>query len=399
MVKEVRHSLRWMSRITLITIAAGSLGGCAFQSAPGPYANKLSNPKTDLMQKGIKFIPLDNQSLQRALNTSASHSFAESFGSDVLTANLLGKGDLVSFTIWEAPPATLFSGTSGSGLAMSSSPASGISFPEQIVNSAGNITVPFVGEVRADGRTALQVAQDIKLKLRGKANQPQVVVRLVGNAAANATIVGEVQNSVRVQLTPHGERLLDAIAAAGGVKHPLTKMTLQITRGDDVRTMPLADVVADPKQNVILQPGDVVTALFQPYSFTALGATGKNEEVSFEATGITLSQALGRSGGLIDNRANPKGVFIFRYEYRPEQSDNNIQGDGAAATDDLVPVIYQVNLKDPASFFLAQRFPIRNKDIIYVSNAGIVDLQRFANIVGSFIAPAATAVSIGVAVN
>ena len=398
MIKEVRQSLRWMGSIALVAVAAGSLGGCAFESAPGPYANKLSNPKTDLMQKGIKFVPLDSQSLQRVLDTSASNSFAEAFGSDVPTASLLGKGDLVSFTIWEAPPATLFSGTSGSGLAMASSAASGVSFPEQIVNSAGNITVPFVGEVRADGRTALQVAQDIKVKLRGKANQPQIVVRLVGNAAANATIVGEVQNSARVQLTPHGERLLDAIAAAGGVKHPLTKMTLQITRGDDVRSMPLADVVADPKQNVILQPGDVVTALFQPYSFTALGATGKNEEVSFEATGITLSQALGRSGGLIDNRADPKGVFIFRYEQQSEKSNAIGQTDDGGSSNELVPVIYQVNLKDPASFFLAQRFPIHNKDIIYVSNAGIVDLQRFASIVGSFIGPAATAVSIGAAI-
>lgn len=399
MAKNVLERVRGIARYALIAMVAGSFSGCAFQSAPGPYASKLSDPKTVLTQKGIKFVALDSQSLQHVLAAEGSHSFAEAFGSNAPSASLLGKGDLVSLTIWEAPPATLFAGTSGTGLSLSNSPASGVSFPEQVVNSAGNVTVPFVGEVRAAGRTPLQVAQDVKSRLLGKANQPQVVVRLMANAAANATIVGEVQNSARVPLTPHGERLLDAIAAAGGVKHPLSKMTLQITRGDDVRSMPLAEVVADPKQNVMLQPGDVITALFQPYSYTALGATGKNEEVNFEATGITLSQALGRSGGLIDNRADPKGVFIFRYEHQLERKDANAGVEDNDSTKDLVPVIYQVNLKDPGAFFLAQRFPIRNKDIIYVSNAGIVDLQRFANIVGSFIAPAATAVSIGVAVN
>jgi polysaccharide export outer membrane protein len=58
----------------------------------------------------------------------------------------------------------------------------------------------------------------------------------------------------------------------------------------------------------------VVTALFQPYSFTALGATGANAEIAFEATGITLAQALGRAGGLQDQRADVRGAFLFRLE-------------------------------------------------------------------------------------
>ena len=59
-----------------------------------------------------------------------------------------------------------------------------------------------------------------------------------------------------------------------------------------------------------LQPGDVVTALFQPYSFTALGATGRVDEINFETQGITLAQALARANGLIDQRSNAKGVFV-----------------------------------------------------------------------------------------
>jgi polysaccharide export outer membrane protein len=39
--------------------------------------------------------------------------------------------------------------------------------------------------------------------------------------------------------------------------------------------MPLETVIRAPRQNVILQPDDVMTVLFQPFSFVALGATGR----------------------------------------------------------------------------------------------------------------------------
>ena len=46
----------------------------------------------------------------------------------------------------------------------------------------------------------------------------------------------------------------------------------------------------------------------------SLGSTGRNEEINFEAQGITLAQALARAGGLNDARSDARGVFIFRFE-------------------------------------------------------------------------------------
>jgi hypothetical protein len=96
---------------------------------------------------------------------------------------------------------------------------------------------------------------------------------VVQNSSSKVTVVGEVANSLRMPLTPSGERLLDALAAAGGVRQPINKMTLQVTRGSDFYSMPLDLVIRDPKQNVPLRAGDVVTAIFQPLSYTALGST------------------------------------------------------------------------------------------------------------------------------
>jgi polysaccharide export outer membrane protein len=257
--------------------------------------------------------------------------------------------------------------------------------PEQTVDREGYIMVPFAGRIRAAGQSAQAVATEIAQRLKGKANQPEVLVRVMRNASSNVTIVGEVNASVRMPLTASGERLLDALAAAGGVRQPVSKMTLQVTRGDTYQSLPLDVVIRDPKQNVPLRAGDVITALFQPLSFTALGATGKNEEISFEAQGINLAQALARAGGLQDARSDAKGVFVFRFEQAnamawPKQPV-------MTTPDGLVPVVYRFDLHNPASFFVMQSFPISNRDLLYVSNSPSLELQKFLNLVFSVIYP------------
>lgn len=165
----------------------------------------------------------------------------------------------------------------------------------------------------------------------------------------------------------------------------LSKMTIQVTRGNYVYALPMDTIIRDPKQNVRLQAGDVVTALFQPLSFTALGATGKNEEINFEAQGITLAQALARAGGLLDNRSDVKGVFIFRLE--PANALAWPKQPMMTTPDDKVPVIYRVDLRNPASFFAMQSFAINNKDLLYIANAPAAELQKFLNVVFSVAYP------------
>jgi len=214
-------------------------------------------------------------------------------------------------------------------------------------------------------------------------------VRLVRNSAATVTVVGDVASSARIPLTARGERVLDVLAAAGGVKQPVGKTTIQISRGSQMASLPLDTLIRDPRQNVRLQPDDVMTVLFQPYSFTVLGATGRNDELPFEATGVTLAQALGRVSGLQDLRADLKGVFIFRLE-NPEALDPNLVADAHFTPDGKIPVIYRINMKDPSAFFIAQGFPIRNKDVLYVSNAPLADIQKFVNVIYSTLLPVAT---------
>tara|TARA_B110001454_G_C12718974_1_gene433859 strand:- start:710 stop:1798 length:1089 start_codon:yes stop_codon:yes gene_type:complete len=335
----------------------------------------------------IKIVEVTDAVARQVIASGRSALFSEALGDGYPVGAIVGKGDVLDIAIWEAPPAALFGAAGGDArLSSSSSTARGTSLPEQMVNSDGRITIPFAGSIPAAGRAPQQIERDIAGRLKGMAHQPQVIIRLVRNATPNVTIVGDVTNSARVPLTAKGERLLDILAAAGGVKQPVGKTTIQITRGEKVASLPLEAVIKDPQQNIRLQPDDVVTALFQPYSFTALGATGTNAEINFEGTGITLVQALGRVGGLQDQRADVKGVFVFRLE-EPSALDPAIANGAQTTPDGKIPVIYRVDMKNPATFFIAQGFPIRNRDVLYVSNAPLADMQKFVNIIASVVYP------------
>ncbi len=310
-------------------------------------------------------------------------AFADVLGGVQPVGTVVGVGDALEITIWEAPPATLFGGPAADtriGSAISTARPS--TLPELLVGPDGSINVPFAGVVPAGGRTLREIEAEIVRRLRGRANAPQVLVRLVRNATATVTLVGEVGQSARLPLTPRGERLLDALAQVGGVKPPVNLTTIQITRDGRNHRMALADIIERSGNNIVLAKDDVITALFQPYSFTVLGAAGRNDEIRFEAMGITLAQALGRIGGLQDGRANPRGVFLFRWE------------EPATPGGQRVPVIYSFDLKDPAVFFLAQQFRMSDKDLIYITNAPVAELQRFVGIVSQTILPIATVTTV-----
>lgn len=371
-------------------IAALSLVGCATSpdwiSASGASRQQVMEVRDGRRIEGIQLVDVSDSLARKLADSKRLGQFADIFPSKGSNNYLIGPGDIVEVSVWEAPPAMLFG-------AVVLDPKSGptttrvVTFPEQMVSPTGGISVPFAGRVPVKGRTTQEIETDIAKRLTGKANQPQVLVRVIKNNTSSVTVVGEVSSSTLMPLTPKGERLLDALAAGGGVKQPVNRVAIQLSREKTTATMPLDSVIRDPRQNVMLKPGDVVTALYQPQSFSVLGATGKNEEISFEAQGISLAQALARSGGLNDSRADARGVFVFRFE---EAGLVESKGKVQKTAEGTVPVVYQIDLRDPASFFVTQNFPVQNRDVIYVSNSPAAEFEKFLRLVVSVAVPSVT---------
>ncbi len=380
-----------VARLTALAIACAHMAGCAMHGnwlpSSGPRLDELRIQPNETGLQSPLLIDLDADIVARRSAAQKEDSFSRIFSEQALgTGQPLGPGDAIEVTVWEAPPATLLASmpleTRGGG-----NGARAALLPDQVVAEDGTISIPFGGVIQVLGRTPRQVEAQIAASLSGKSHQPQVAVRILRHASHAVTVVGEVAHSMRLPLTPKGERLLDALASAGGTRQPVGKVSIQVARGGVVASMPMDRVIRDPAQNLRLMPDDVVTVVHQPFSLTVLGATGTNREIEFEAQGISVAQALGRAGGLQDLRADARAVLLFRLESAASLATVNsvrLQGDKA-----FVPVIYRIDLRAPAGFFAAREFPVQDKDILFVSNATAADLQKFLSIISSTIAPAA----------
>lgn len=368
-----------MSSMLLITALSGCQAISNWQPASGP-SKRIIEQQVDTAGTGLTIIDIDNQITHLTADVSPSRRFSDYFRTSSGFNNTINAGDVVDVSIWEAPPALLFGSASDIATLTGSKE---VKLSEQMVDNRGQITIPFVGKLVVSGKTPQQVQDMIVKGLHKKANNPSAVVRIAKNNTADITIIGEVNNSTRMPLTGKGERLLDAIAAAGGTKHPSSRVTIQLNRRGQSVEMPFDKVMSDPAQNVLLQKGDVVAVHYQTKSFTVLGAVAKNDEISFETGGISLMQALARAGGLNDSRADARGVFIFRQE-----SINVLNAEQYQALppefrrQSIVPVIYRLNLKDPINYIVAQNFAVKDKDLIYVSNAPAVEFRKFVTLIG-----------------
>jgi polysaccharide export outer membrane protein len=259
----------------------------------------------------------------------------------------------------------------------------GARIPDQVVGPDGGISIPYGGRIHAAGETPSVVQKEIVDALAGKAIDPQVLV-VVRDSDANAvTVAGELVHGARVPLAPAGSRLLAVIAAAGGAKAPVRDTYVELSRKGVTASIPLATLVAEPSENIFAEPGDVLTLERRTKVISVFGATGKNTAVTFDADRMFLGEALAKGGGLDDANADPRAVYLLRYE------------DGAVAKalgepdpgNQPVPVAYRLDLMNIASYHLAQRFPVRDKDIVYVADAGVTPLEKVLNVFASITQP------------
>ncbi len=389
----IGSSLRVLSLAVGIGASLGLAGCSRYLPSAGPRTGAIESAPTAASLHGIELVRV-NYGIAADLRQEARQArFSASFSGPVHADHEVAAGDVLAIYIWEAPPAVLFTSQTATAMGLTGGGTGTVSLPPQTVDNAGDIRVPFAGTIHVAGLTVAQIESRIAGRLAGKANEPQVIVRLATNNTQDITVVGDVRRSMEVPVTPGGVRLLRALAMAGGVSRPVSKTSIQLSRDGKVAVLPLETILKDPSENVPLRGGDVVTALYQPLSFTILGAAGRNAEVSFEASGISLAQAIARSGGLNDNRSNPAGVFLFRFA-RPDALKWPMPP--KMLVHGKVPVIFQFDLRDPATFFAAETFPVHNNDLIYVSNAPVADLQKVLNVVSSIVYPFQTLQSAGI---
>lgn len=378
-----------MRALAAIGVCAGFLvAACSSLPTAGPTASDVKHQ--EIRDTDVRFDLVDiDDNVVTALLAVPHESFQARFKKYGKPPQpRIGVGDAIVVSIWEAAGGGLFGPSATEHVSAGSR---NITIPEQLVGQDGGISIPFAGRVPAAGRLPVEVQREIERRLQEKAIEPQVILTVTRSVTNSVTVAGEVVQGARVPLSLKGDRLLDLIAATGGAKAPVYETFVRLSRDGITATIPMESLVSTPAENIYAYPGDVLTLVRLPQSFTVFGATGLNTQVNFTAERMTLVEALAKAGGLQDMRSDPAGVFLFRFEPPPivKTLGRPQLGTGPEGSS---PMVYRLDLSDAKSYFLAQRFPIHDKDIIYVANADLNELQKFFTLLNTLTGPIITGI-------
>ncbi|WP_182915203.1 polysaccharide biosynthesis/export family protein [Rhodopseudomonas palustris] len=355
--------------------------GCALMPASGPQSTDIRtgrNAEPDSLPYALVRLSPEVTRTLGQFSPRLSTAFANRTPP---RAFQFGIGDIVSVTIFEAQSGGLFI-PAEAGVR----PGNFVVIPNQAVDDKGNITVPYAGPIRAKGRTPAEVQNAIIDALKSRAIDPQVVVAVVEQRTSLISVLGDVKNSGRFPASPSGERVVDVIARAGGPASQGYDMWVTLEREGHRASVPFGALVYEPANNIFVLPSDIIYLYNQAQTFVAFGASGIQGQFKFDAWRISLAEAIGKVGGLTDVQADPAAVFLYRGE--PKEVARQLGVDVAAFEGPIVPVIYSVNLRDPGGYFLTQSFEMRNKDVIFVSNAASVEATKFLNFLRTIMATA-----------
>lgn len=349
-----------------------ALGACASLPASGPTGAQIRRT-ADVVIADVpsQLIDVVDATLLPPREPAAASPFVDR---DPPPTDMVGPGDVLDIAIYEAG-VTLFSGgaRAASDAATFDPSAKVERLPPNRVDDGGDIRMPYIGRLRVAGMTVGEVAQRVRERLRGFSQNPQVLVT-IRDAVTNSVIVGgEVGRPGRLVLTSNRESLSDALALAGGYRGDAKDLSIRLMRQGIAAEYRLSDVLDGPDRDLRVYPGDRLSVLRRPRSFSVMGAPGRVEQLAFSGSNESLAEALAQAGGANPNLGDPKAIFVFRFVRNAEGKE--------------VPTIYHFNMMTAGSFFLAQRFSIRDKDVLYVGNAGANQPSKLIQLISQLFSP------------
>lgn len=370
-----------------LALSLGVTAGCNAVPNDGPLASEVQKASASDKSYAIPATKIHfdvvqvDQRVANSVTQLGEPSLVKAFGvGGAPGMPVIGVGDELQVTIFEAGPDGLFSSSDHKATVI-----------QVTVQPNGHGQIPYAGSVRFAGRTLEGARQEIVNALKAKAVEPDVIVNMQKNISRTASVQGAVTHPQIVQLGLAPQPLSSVIALAGGSAKEPYDTYVTLTRGKKSSTVILQSVIDNPRDDIFISPNDKIFLTYDPQTFTALGSTVKSGKIPFAASKLSLVEAAALAGGTRADLADPKGYFIFRYEseavYRQvvgESRFRDLLSKGMMADKDgRYPIVYRIDMTDPQSYIVTQSFPIRNKDVMYLSRHPSTDFIKFMNMIGA----------------
>jgi len=133
---------------------------------------------------------------------------------------------------------------------------------EVCIRSDGKISLPYVGDIKAAGRTPESLAAEINEKTKAVLQDPNVAVIVVEEAGRVVYVNGQVKKPGAITLRP-SQTLMQSVIEAGGVTSLANVEQVLVLRtlpddGTYILTTNLKQVLAGQAADIRLQPFDLV---------------------------------------------------------------------------------------------------------------------------------------------
>lgn len=361
------------SKVLPATIGALCLSACATLPSSGPTGKQIVRGVT----APIQLVELDDISTLPPPPPRVSLALSNL---PPPPTDMVGPGDVLDIAIYEAG-VTLFGGAAKTAPETGSfdSSAKVERLAGNRVDDAGDIQVPYAGRLHVAGTTVGQVEQQIRKALIGFSQNPQILVSIRENVTNSVIVGGEVTRPGRLVLPTNRETVADAVALAGGYRGDAKDLTVRLQRQSGTGEFRLSDALSGEEEALRVYPGDRLSILRAPRSFSVMGAPGQVQLFPFGTADVSMAEAVAQAGGSNPAFGDPAAIFVFRFV---------TDQDGVAR-----PMVYHINMMRTGSYLLSQRFAMRNKDLIYVGNARANQPSKLIQIISQLFSPIVTVVS------
>ncbi len=273
----------------------------------------------------------------------------------------IGPGDVVGIVVYDHPEIA-FSATPATTVA---DPSSVSPAPGFIVSNTGQLTFPYAGPIQASGMTVQQLEDSLVQRLSRVFKNPQISVRVTAFRSKRAYIEGEVKLPGLLVFTDIPMTLAEALSRSGGLATTGDRSFVTLTRNG--KTIPLdlialTDAGIDPTR-IPLKNGDLITARSSAErKVSVMGEVMTQGTVLMRNGRLSLNEALSEVGGVNLNLANPRQIYVIRNEPTGQS-------------------IFHLDARTPTALALADNFPLRARDVVYVDGVPLVLWNRVINLI------------------
>lgn len=279
---------------------------------------------------------------------------------------LIASGDQISLVIWDPQSNSLIAGEGERSVAL----------PNLTVSPEGTLFVPYVGDVTVRGKTPSQVRQEIEIALAPTVPSAQVQLTVAVGRLNSVDLVTGVGRAGPYPLEDRNTTILSLIAQAGGIATNLRNPLVRLIRSGQTYEIRSESLFSDGSKNILMKGGDKVFVEEDRRFFTALGAAGREELIFFDREKISAMEALSLVGGLVDARADPKGILVLR-----NYPESAVRNDGSGPQ--KPQIVFTIDLTNAAGLFAARAFEINPGDTILVTESPVVAASSIMGLIGS----------------